>query len=114
MKIDIEKHMRDQQIKEIIKNYYKDTDVVVTFEDVNYMDTTTGYYDIPAKHINITKGTYGVLISVKDWVSWRIDGKLAQNVFPYMSVDQREFLITGMTPTDWNALSNGEASLVLV
>jgi len=30
MKIDIEKHMRDQQIKEIIKNYYKDTDVVVT------------------------------------------------------------------------------------
>ena len=95
MKIDnIEQYLRDQQIKEIIKNYYKDTDVVVTFEDDKYM--------------YITKGTYGVLISIKNWVSWRIDGKLAQDVFSYMSVDQREFLITGMTPTDWDALSKGE------
>ena len=92
MKIDnIEQHLRDQQIKEIIKNYYKDTDVVATFEDSNY--------------INITKGTYGISISVNDWLSWRIDGKLAQDVFPYMSVDQREFLITGMTPDDWDAFT---------
>lgn len=87
MKIDIEKYIRGQQIKEIIKNYYKDTDVVVTFEDDEYM--------------NITKGTYGVLVSLKDWVSWKIDGNLIQNVLPDMSLDQREFLITGMTPTDW-------------
>ena len=87
MKIDIEKYMRGQQIKEIIKNYYKDTDVVVTFEDDEY--------------INITKGTYSVFVSVKDWVSWKIDGNLIQNVLPDMSMHQREFLISGMTPTDW-------------
>ena len=101
MKISIEDYIRDQQVIEIIKNYYKKTDVFVTFED---------WTDIHPfeQHMNITKGTYGLLISLKDWVSWRIEGKLAQDVFPSLSVDQREFLITGMTPTDWDALSNGQ------
>ena len=29
-------------------------------------------------------------------------GELIQNVFPDLSVDQREFLMTGITPEEWN------------
>ena len=28
-------------------------------------------------------------------------GELIQNVFPDLSVDQREFLMTGITPEEW-------------
>ena len=28
-------------------------------------------------------------------------GELIQNVFPDLSVDQREFLMTGITPKEW-------------
>ena len=29
-------------------------------------------------------------------------GDLIQNVFPDLSADQREFLMTGITPEEWN------------
>jgi len=31
-----------------------------------------------------------------------IGGLLVQNVFPNLSADQREFLINGVTPDEWN------------
>lgn len=33
---------------------------------------------------------------------------LVQNVFPHLSADDREFLITGMTPEEWDALTKEE------
>lgn len=30
-------------------------------------------------------------------------GELVQKVFPHLTADQREFLMTGMTPEDWKA-----------
>ena len=30
------------------------------------------------------------------------DGALIQNAFPMLNADEREFLMTGMTPDDWN------------
>lgn len=30
-------------------------------------------------------------------------GELIQNVFPNLTPDQREFLMTGITPTEWDA-----------
>lgn len=29
-------------------------------------------------------------------------GELVQNVFPKLSADEREFLISGITPEEWN------------
>ena len=29
-------------------------------------------------------------------------GELIQNVFPDLEIDQREFLMTGITPEEWN------------
>ena len=33
--------------------------------------------------------------------SWLDDGMLIQNVFPHLTADEREFLITGITPAEW-------------
>ena len=32
-----------------------------------------------------------------------VDGELVQNAMPHLSVDEREFIITGITPSEWNA-----------
>jgi len=32
------------------------------------------------------------------------DGELAQNAFPHLTADQREFLISGTTAEEWKAL----------
>jgi hypothetical protein len=34
---------------------------------------------------------------------------LIQNVFPDLNTDQREFLMTGSTPEEWNAVFGEEA-----
>jgi hypothetical protein len=31
------------------------------------------------------------------------DGEYIQNVFPQLNADQREFLMTGITPEEWDA-----------
>jgi hypothetical protein len=38
----------------------------------------------------------------------RIEAKieLIQNIVPHLSSDEREFLITGITPQEWNELFN--------
>jgi len=45
-----------------------------------------------------------VLIS---WEKWR-DGEMIQRAFPYMNAEQREFIMTGITPTEWNRIFNTE------
>jgi hypothetical protein len=31
-------------------------------------------------------------------------GELLQNAFPFLNPDEREFLLTGTTPEEWNAM----------
>lgn len=38
---------------------------------------------------------------------WQQSGDLIQNVFPHLDADQREFLMTGITPLEWNAAFGG-------
>jgi hypothetical protein len=37
----------------------------------------------------------------KDYDSWQ-QGTLIQNAMPYLTADERKFLITGITPTEWD------------
>jgi len=32
---------------------------------------------------------------------WKLSGTPIQRVFPHLSADQREFLMTGVTPEEW-------------
>lgn len=34
-------------------------------------------------------------------------GELIQNVVPHLSADQREFLVSGITPDEWDAFLGG-------
>ena len=38
---------------------------------------------------------------------WK-NGELIQNVFPHLSVDEREFLMTGILGEEWNELMEDE------
>ena len=40
-------------------------------------------------------------------LEWR-NGELIQNVFPGLTPDQREFIMTGITPESWESLFKGE------
>ena len=37
-----------------------------------------------------------------------VDGELIQNVMPHLSVDEREFIISGVTPAEWNSMFGEE------
>lgn len=47
-------------------------------------------------------------VNEMDYLDWQ-DGELAQNVFPYLSADEREMLISGICPTCWDKMF-GEGS----
>lgn len=55
----------------------------------------------------MTKGNYSFEFSTLQWVEWR-EGKLIQDAFPSLGVDEREMLMTGITPFEWDAMFNEE------
>lgn len=42
-------------------------------------------------------------ITNEDWEAYKNSNKLIQDAFPDLSSDQREFLMTGITPEEWDA-----------
>ena len=42
-------------------------------------------------------------ITTDQFLSW-IDGSLIQDVMPNISADEREFIMTGITPSEWDAM----------
>ena len=51
----------------------------------------------------ITEEEYSVKVNLKDFIDWR-NGKYAQDAFPMLSREQREFIISGITPAMWDAM----------
>ena len=56
----------------------------------------------------LARGTYSVVVNLHDIESWEC-GALVQDAFPYLNADEREFLISGMNPTEFAALFTEEA-----
>ena len=49
-----------------------------------------------------------VAVNEMNYLDWQ-DGALAQHAFPYLSVDEREMLISGICPTCWaNMFGEGD------
>lgn len=40
----------------------------------------------------------------KAWLDWRIRGLKVQDAFPFLRAEEREFLMTGMTPEEWKVM----------
>lgn len=44
------------------------------------------------------------------WHKWRVGGMMIQDAFPTLSAEQREFLLSGITPEQWKEMfENGPA-----
>ena len=53
---------------------------------------------------NVTSQIHHVEILAGDWDKWANLGHYAQEVFSYLSVDDRELLISGTSPEGWKKL----------
>lgn len=52
--------------------------------------------------------TRDITAKPEDLNRWKTQGGLVQNVMPYLSADDREFLMTGITPEEWEDAFGGE------
>ena len=53
-------------------------------------------------HSGITR-TLTLDVTAEEIATWKA-GELIQNVMPHLSADDREFLMTGLTPEDWEEM----------
>lgn len=60
------------------------------------------------KRCTVTGEDYSVLVSDSEMVDWIEKGVLIQYAMPHLDTEQREFLITGMTPAEQRALYGEE------
>ena len=51
--------------------------------------------------------SHSIIVDTYDYFDW-IDGELVQNAFPYLSVDEREMVKTGICPTCWDDMFKDE------
>lgn len=58
---------------------------------------------IISKLCTVKKEVYSVTVAKADVAKWQ-QGELLQNAFRYLNADQREFVKTGTTPAEWNAI----------
>jgi uncharacterized protein (DUF779 family) len=47
-------------------------------------------------------------ITEEQYFSWK-NGELVQNVFPHLNSEEREFIVSGITPQEWKELFGEEA-----
>lgn len=47
------------------------------------------------------------------WYKWQMTGDMIQDAFHELSSEQREFLITGITPHEWNEIFEEEKEFVV-
>lgn len=58
----------------------------------------------------VTGKHYTVFVNSQDFSDWRDRKKLAQAAFPYLSKEDREFIISGISPEGWEEMLGDDAS----
>jgi hypothetical protein len=49
--------------------------------------------------------TATLVMTEDQYSNWLANGELIQNALPHLTADEREFLMTGITPQEWDAVS---------
>lgn len=62
------------------------------------------------KNCVVTQKPYTVFVQLQDFVAWQERRELAQNAFPYLSKEDREFIISGISPEGWDQIFTEDAS----
>jgi len=60
------------------------------------------------KPCKITGEPYSVTITTTEYDAWKKQGNLIQDALPHLTKEQREFLISGVTPAEWDDLWSGD------
>ena len=70
------------------------------------LDTLNGVYTMKITRTSRLTGKTSVMyldINKEQLFSW-VDGELVQNAMPQLSAEEREFLMTGITPDEWDSV----------
>jgi hypothetical protein len=70
------------------------------------LDTLNGVYTMKITRTSRLTGKTSVMyldITKEQLFSW-VDGELVQNAMPQLSAEEREFLMTGITPDEWDSV----------
>ena len=59
---------------------------------------------VKSKKCSVTGEIYSVTVDPMKYYEWSVKKELIQDVFPLMSTDDREFLISGFTPQEYENL----------
>lgn len=57
---------------------------------------------------DVTGRLYSVIFHVAQWERWQSEDALLQDAFADFSDEQREFLLSGLTPAEWNEMAGPE------
>ena len=60
-----------------------------------------------SKTCKVTEEPYILNIPLDNYKAWK-SGEFAQNAFSFLSIDEREFVISGTTPKEWEAMFQEE------
>lgn len=77
-------------------------DIVPKEDNPNHSEITI-FCEFDGKHKTMT-----VECTELEYEQWIASGELIQRFFPEMPAEQREFLINGFTPEDWNEIHEEE------
>lgn len=65
---------------------------------------------ISENETRVTTGSKSIIMPInieeisQCWYNWQMKGLHIQNAFPNMIAEYREFLLTGITPDEWNEI----------
>tara|TARA_R110000851_G_scaffold210757_1_gene363307 strand:+ start:460 stop:774 length:315 start_codon:yes stop_codon:yes gene_type:complete len=57
-----------------------------------------------SRECSVTNEEYSVTVKASDWFLKVYKDKTVQSIWPDMNSDDREFIISGMTPAEWDSL----------
>lgn len=63
---------------------------------------------VASKKCTVTGKSYSVSFPVEKLAEYESRDKFIQDIFPEMTAEQREFLITGLTPDEWKSIMGEE------
>ena len=52
--------------------------------------------------------TVTLAMTDEQYSNWQSSGELIQNALPHLTADEREFLMTGITPQEWDDAFGGD------
>lgn len=78
--------------------------MIINAKDNNDNTTTVVFRDDFVDEIKEMKINLSFNDFVEQYNNWMDNGIVIQKAFPTLSADEREFLMTGLTPTEWDDL----------